>query len=128
MFFYFGTMSNRIIKYRSDLKHLAREMRSNMTKAEKILWKEIRRKQLGVEFHRQVPLLDYIVDFYCHEIGLAIEVDGPIHETAFLEDAKRQGRLEHEGIQFVRITNENVMNDLYGVLKVVKEKIAESLE
>ena len=66
----------------------------------------VKGKALGVEFHRQVPMLNYIVDFYCHEIGLAVELDGSIHDHAFFEDAKRQGELEQQGVTFLRFSNE----------------------
>ena len=121
-------MANKIIPYRSDLKELARRLRSEMTPAEKTLWKVIRKKALNVEFHRQVPLLDYIVDFYCHEIGLAIEVDGNIHNTSFLEDAKRQGRLELYGIRFYRVQNEEVLYHLEKVLNDLKELITKQIQ
>jgi len=116
-------LANRIIPYRKDLKLLARELRKKQTPAEQVLWQRIRKKQLGVEFHRQVPILGYIVDFYCHEIGLAIEVDGIIHETQFLEDAKRQGRLEEQGVKFLRYTNREIFEDLERVLKGIKEVV-----
>ncbi|NIX59063.1 MAG: DUF559 domain-containing protein, partial [candidate division Zixibacteria bacterium] len=61
---------NIIIPYNPQLKDRARELRKNPTVAEKILWREIRRKQLGYEFHRQVPINQFIVDFYCHELFL----------------------------------------------------------
>lgn len=77
-------MSNKIIPYKPELKFFARQLRKNSTLSEVLLWNKIRKRALGVQFHRQVPMLDYIVDFYCHEIGLAIEVDGKIHEHQFL--------------------------------------------
>ncbi|HAT66125.1 MAG TPA: DNA methylase [Flavobacteriaceae bacterium] len=116
-------MANRIIKYRFDLKKRAQEFRKNLTPAEKILWKHIRKKSLGVEFHRQVPLLDYIVDFYCHEIGLVIEVDGSTHEHSFIEDSKRQNRLENEGLRFLRFKNESIFNELESVIEEIQIKI-----
>lgn len=64
-----------------------------MTPTEVLIWENIRKKALGVEFHRQVPMLNYIVDFYCHEIGLVLEVDGKIHDFNVLEDGQRQGDL-----------------------------------
>ena len=72
---------NKIIPYRRDLKVKARRLRNESTYSEILLWQEIKNKQLGYQFHRQVPLLDYIVDFYCHELHLAIEVDGNCHES-----------------------------------------------
>ncbi len=58
---------NIIIPYNPKLKERARELRNNPTRGEKVLWREIRRKQLGYEFHRQVPLDQFIIDFYCHD-------------------------------------------------------------
>ena len=118
-------MSNKIIPYRSDLKELARSLRKNQTEAEKHLWDAIRRKKLGVEFHRQVPILDFIVDFYCHEIGLAIEVDGSIHDTQFLEDAHRAGQIEQYGIKILRFTNEAIFKNIKSVLVLIQAEIEE---
>jgi len=94
-----------------------------MTPSEKILWERIRRKSLGTEFHRQVPILNYIVDFYCHEIGLAIEIDGSIHDPNFLEDAERQGKMEILGIRFLRFTNDEVLSDLTVVVDKIRDYI-----
>jgi very-short-patch-repair endonuclease len=116
---------NTIIPYRKDLKLKARELRKNMTPAEKVLWAAIRRKSLGVEFHRQVPMLDYIVDFYCHEIGLVLEVDGGYHNNQVLKDGIRQGRLEEKGVHFLRFTNEEVLSDMENVLATISERIKE---
>jgi very-short-patch-repair endonuclease len=117
---------NRIIPYDRHLKERARALRKNSTPAELELWEAIRKKKLGVEFHRQVPLLHYIVDFYCHEIGLAIEVDGQIHEIQVIEDGMRQGKLEKYGVHFLRFTNDEVIHDLNKVLNKIKDKILES--
>lgn len=73
-------MRNKIIPYRPDLRAKARELRKHGTMAEALLWNEIKNKQLDFQFHRQVPMLDYIVIFFCHELGLAIEIDGITHE------------------------------------------------
>ncbi len=118
-------MPNKIFPYNRNLKALARKLRNNPTKAEAILWNSIRKKSLGVEFHRQVPVHSYILDFYCHEIGLAIEVDGNIHDTQFLEDAQRQGELESLGIRFLRFKNEEVFEKLDWVLKEIGREISE---
>lgn len=70
-------------------------------------------KQLGYQFHRQVPMLEYIVDFYCHELMLAIEIDGATHdnETVILHDKKRQKQLESCGVIFLRFTDNEVKHD-----------------
>ena len=121
-------MRNKIIPYDPELREYARYLRKNSTLSEVILWQNIRRKAFGVQFHRQVPMLNYIVDFYCHEIGLAIEIDGNSHEHKFLYDARRQGRLEKEGVKFIRFSNEEVQKELFSVLLALKEKIKELKE
>lgn len=121
-------MANKIIKYHTHLKERAQELRRNQTNAEKSLWQLIRKKSLGVEFHRQVPILDYIVDFYCHEIGLVIEIDGASHEDSFLEDSKKQERLEKEGLRFLRFKNEMVYENIQMVIIQIKLKIKEFSE
>jgi very-short-patch-repair endonuclease len=84
---------NIIIPYNPQLKERARELRKNPTLAEKILWRELRKKQLGYEFHRQIPIDHFVVDFYCHELMLVIEVDGASHDSddARAKDLDRQG-------------------------------------
>ena len=118
---------NTIIPYDRHLKERARELRRNQTPAELEIWAAIRKKKLGVEFHRQVPLSHYIVDFYCHEIGLAIEVDGKIHDIQVIKDGQRQGKLEQFGVHFLRFTNDEVFSDLNTVLNKIKDKILESI-
>ena len=91
-----ANMKNKIIPYNPSLRDLARKLRKTGTRAEIYLWREIRKKRLGVEFHRQVPIGDYIVDFFCHEIMLAVEVDGFSHniEEVMDKDKIRTDRLE----------------------------------
>ena len=72
-------MRTKIIPYNPKLKPLARKLRKNSTLSEILLWKQIKGKKLGCEFHRQVPINNYIVDFYCHELNLVIEIDGDSH-------------------------------------------------
>ena len=116
-------MSNKIIPYNSKLKDFSRFLRNHSTPSEITLWNHIRKKALGVEFHRQVPILEYIVDFYCHELALAIEVDGNIHEFRFLEDSQRQEAIEKYGVTFVRFSNEEINTNLFGVLSSLKNII-----
>lgn len=121
-------MRNKIIPYDPELREYARQLRKNSTLSEVILWQNIKRRALGVQFHRQVPMLSYIVDFYCHEIGLAIEIDGSSHDHKFLYDAKRQGRLEAEGVQFIRLTDREVKKELFSVLLALEEKVRELVD
>ena len=120
-------MKNRIIPYHPRLKKYARKLRKAYVLSEVLLWKEIRRKQLGVEFHRQVPLDNYIVDFYCHELMLAIEIDGDIHERADVKqnDTIRQKRLEGLGVNFIRFSDFDVKHNMEFVLCDLRKKIGE---
>lgn len=116
-------MRNKIIPYNPELKQLARQLRKNSTLPEVLLWQNIKQRGYGVQFHRQVPMLNYIVDFYCHEIGLAIEIDGSSHDHNYLYDANRQGELEVYGVTFLRFSNEDVKKNMFSVLLVIEETV-----
>ena len=75
----------------------AKELRREMTPAEKLLWQEVRAKKLGVRFRRQQIIQGFIVDFYCHKAGLVIEVDGDIHDLQKEEDERREKVLSPSG-------------------------------
>ncbi|GAA3559462.1 endonuclease domain-containing protein [Snuella lapsa] len=109
-------MRNKIIPYNPKLKAYARELRNNSTLGEVLLWQKIKGRALGVQFHRQVPLNAFIVDFYCHELQLAIEVDGRSHDFKYRYDAKRQGILESLGVRFVRFQDREVKQDMFSVI------------
>ena len=94
----------------------AKELRRDMTPAEKILWQELRANKLGVHFRRQQVIEGFIVDFYCHKAGLVIEVDGDIHDLQQEEDAKREKVLSEMGLRIVRFHNEEVMKKLSAVV------------
>lgn len=121
-------MRNKIIPYNPELKQLARQLRKNSTLPEVLLWQNIKQRAMGLQFHRQVPMLNYIVDFYCHEIGLAIEIDGQNHDHSFLYDAKRQGKLEAYGVTFLRFSNEEIKKNMFSVLLIIEEKVKELIE
>ena len=92
------------------LKENARNNRKWSTEAESAMWSILRRKQLGVVFHRQYIIDDYIVDFVCLSKQLIIEVDGKYHFTAEQEEADkiREMRLKQMGFRLLRFTNEEV--------------------
>ncbi|MBD2301137.1 endonuclease domain-containing protein [Nostoc sp. FACHB-190] len=100
------------------LKPLARQMRCEPTPAEKRLWEKLRHKQLlGFKFRRQQTIDRFIVDFYCSEARLVVEVDGEIHDYTQVEDTIRQEFLESLELQVVRFRNEDVMERIEGVLE-----------
>src|SRR5512139_2990284 len=99
----------------------AKELRREMTPAEKILWEELRANKLGVHFRRQQVIAGFIVDFYCHKSALVVEVDGDIHDLQQEEDARREKALSELGLRMVRFRNDEVMRNLLSVLGKIKE-------
>ncbi|WP_041801368.1 DUF559 domain-containing protein [Flagellimonas ruestringensis] len=80
---------------------------------------KIKQRALGVQFHRQVPLLEYIVDFYCHELRLAIEIDGVSHEFKYDKDAQREHQLEKVGVHLIRLQDSEVKNNMFNLLYIL---------
>ncbi len=117
--------TNNIIPYNPRLKILARELRKNSTLSEVLLWNEIKKKAFGYEFHRQVPLNEYIVDFYCHELLLAIEIDGSTHDYNFDYDNLRQTNLEKYGIKVIRFLDIDVKKSMNEVLRSIENTISQ---
>ena len=122
-------MPNRIIYYRKANNAFARKLRNESTYAEALLWKYIRNRSLGVQFHRQVPLDKFIVDFYCHELKLAVEIDGITHEgdEAIQRDEVRQKRLEYLGVSFIRFADNDVKTNIQGCYTALQMKVDELL-
>ncbi len=109
-----------ILPYTPEARDMAKTLRKNMTESEKVLWECIRKKQIGVQFFRQFPILEYVVDFYAKEIGLVVEIDGSSHHNRFLEDSHRQARIEKLGVHFIRFTNEQVFNNLDNIVQELR--------
>jgi len=101
----------------------AKELRGNMTPAEKILWEELRANKLGVHFRRQQVIQGFIVDFYCHQAGLVVEVDGDVHDLQKDEDERREKVLNELGLRVVRFGNDEVVRNLSAVVGKIKESI-----
>lgn len=120
----------RIIPYDPHLKKLARHLRKTMTPAEKRLWQRLRRKQIrDWSFYRQRPIDRYIVDFYCPDLGLVVEVDGRSHSgrTKLKADLDRQDRLASLGLELIRFSDQEVMGDLENVVRGI-EGVVTALE
>lgn len=88
-----------------------------MTFEEVLLWNKLKQNQLGVDFDRQRPIDNYIVDFYCKELQLAIKIDGSDHEWE--KDQVRQQKLESLGVRFLRFSNKNIKTDMSFVLNEI---------
>jgi very-short-patch-repair endonuclease len=101
----------------------AKELRREMTPAEKLLWQEIRANKLGVRFRRQQVIQGFIVDFYCHKAALVIEVDGDIHDLQQEEDARREKALSELGLRIVRFRNDEVVRELSAVVGKIRKLV-----
>ncbi|NDK56738.1 endonuclease domain-containing protein [Pontibacter sp. BT213] len=114
-------MMREHIPYKPYLKELARQLRNNSTLSEVLLWQELKgSKMLGFDFHRQKPLDNFIVDFYCSELKLAIEIDGDSHNYSFAKDTARQQQLESFEIYFLRCTDLEVKQNMPNVLRTIE--------
>ena len=101
----------------------SRELRRELTPAEKLLWKELRANKMGVHFRRQQVIAGFIVDFYCHKADLVVEVDGDIHDLQQEEDARREKVLSELRLRIVRFRNDDILKDLSTVLEKITEQL-----
>ena len=117
--------------YNKNLKQPSRDLRNNMTDAEKRLWSKLRAKQiLGLQFYRQKPLLNFIVDFYCPSANLVIECDGSQHYTneGLEADRVRDEALAQLGLRVLRFDNGQVLREIDAVVQVIFDEISLQLE
>lgn len=113
--------------------HRSRQLRQSQTDAEKLLWQKLRARQLhNCKFRRQHPFPPYILDFYCHEVALVVELDGDQHQvdaTQVAWDLKRTGFLIRHGLTVLRYSNRQVLLETESVLadiwRVLEQKISE---
>ena len=123
-------MKRKIIPYNQNLKQLARNLRNDSTLGEVLLWKELNNKQMyGFDFHRQKPLLNYIVDFYCYELGLIVEIDGRYHdhEEQYKLDTVRETELAAYDLTILRFTEMEVRKDMTNVLRAIEKHVVEHI-
>ena len=114
----------KIISYNPALKEKARQLRNDSTKTEILLWTFLKGRQLrGYDFHRQKPVDEYIVDFFCSELMLAIEIDGVSHIGKEMYDTERQNRLEKLGVRFLRFKDDDVFYNCDYVVKEIEKWI-----
>ena len=113
-----------------ELMKRARVLRSNLTQAEVILWSRLRSKKVdGYKFRRQQPIFDYVVDFYCHELKLIIEVDGEIHSLIEKTDSdnKRNRILKTNGYHVLHLTNIEIETEPDSAITKIKAYINTNL-
>lgn len=116
--------------YNKSLKTLSKELRSNSTLGEILLWdKFLKAKGSGYQFNRQYPMrvndLNIIVDFICRKLKLIIEIDGYSHNFKFEEDSIRDRKLNNAGYAVLRFSEQNVRHDLDNVVAEIQQKIEE---
>ena len=112
------------------LYQYGRELRKESTEAEKLLWNELRNRKLnGLKFRRQHPLDKFIVDFYCNEKKLVVELDGGVHDEKINKeyDEARTAMLAGLNIIVLRFKNEDVINNMKNVLRKINE-VADNVE
>lgn len=107
------------------LKEFAKINKQHPTEAESVLWEFIRANQLWFKFNRQYIIGDYIVDFVCLEKALVLEVDGAYHSEyeQIEKDKNRTDHLQNLGFKVLRFTNDEVMQDIEGVLQTIRDKL-----
>ncbi|MES1026016.1 endonuclease domain-containing protein [Gloeocapsa sp. BRSZ] len=116
----YSMKSKRIRGTTPSIVAAARNLRQNLTPAEKTLWQALRNRQLnGLKFLTQHAVGSFIVDFYCAECRLVVELDGEIHEQQLDYDTARTKQLQHFGLQVIRFRNQEVMTNLEGVLQQI---------
>jgi very-short-patch-repair endonuclease len=110
-----------------EMHERAKKLRREMTPAETILWKELRTNKLNrLHFRRQQVIDGYIADFYCHQHELIVEVDGAIHELQKEYDRDREDYLIARGFRIIRFTNDDINENLKGILQKIVEACKES--
>jgi very-short-patch-repair endonuclease len=110
-----------MLPYKNYLKHNSRLLRKEMTESEQRLWSYIRKKQLGIQFYRQKPIGNFIVDFYAPKAKLVVEIDGSQHfeESNIEQDKLRDNYLRTLGLNIMRFDNGQVLNNTEIVLEVI---------
>ena len=113
-----------MLHYDPELKRLARQLRRQSTLAEVLLWQHLKgRKRCGIDFHRQKPIGEFIVDFFAPKLMLAVEIDGDSHRFKGREDIERQRELEALGIRFLRFDDLQVKTRINSVIQAIDDWI-----
>ncbi|MCX5817268.1 MAG: DUF559 domain-containing protein [Proteobacteria bacterium] len=115
------------LRYNRQLKSYSRELRENMTDAERTLWSKLRRKQLkGLQFYRQKIIGEYIVDFYCPKARLVVELDGSQHYSDYgkRKDGIRDKSIGSLCLKVLRFSDREVFENIEGVLQKIWENLS----
>jgi len=108
----------------STLKPVTRSLRREATPAESLLWERLRDRRLsGLKFRRQHTIDRYVADFYCAHARLVVEVDGGVHDARVAEDAYREQVMASHGVRTLRVTNDQIINNIDAVLRLIRDEV-----
>ena len=115
--------------YNKELKQFSRDLRTHGTHGETALWSEALRakKFYGLQFNRQYPIENYIVDFICRKLKLIIEIDGASHNNKVEEDKERDRRLNELGYKVIRVGEGDVLNGLNNVIRIIEANLPDEI-
>jgi very-short-patch-repair endonuclease len=116
-----------MLPYNKTLKHFSRNLRNNMTRAERLLWARLRYQQiLGMHFYRQKPIAGFIADFYCATAKLVIELDGSQHfdEPQQAQDKARDKIMESLGLLILRFDNRQIITNMDCIMAIIFEVVS----
>jgi imidazole glycerol-phosphate synthase subunit HisF len=113
------------VYYRTELKNRRRDLRKKSTDTEKILWEQLRNSKLGVKFRRQYSVTGYVIDFYCPEKRLGIELEGGVHKrkNQIIYDKYREEYIKAFGIKLIKFRNEEVEKDINKIFADIKNHL-----
>ena len=109
--------------YNKDLRERARQLRKAGVVSEALFWLRIKNKKLGFDFNRQKIIGNYIVDFYCYELGIVVEIDGSSHREKGLYDKKRDEYLESYGLKILHIADVNIKQNMDNVINWLEQEL-----
>jgi very-short-patch-repair endonuclease len=109
--------------YNKELRERARQLRKAGVLSEVLFWQQVKGKKLGVDFDRQKIIGNYIVDFYCYEIGIIVEIDGISHRDKGEYDQKRDEYLESYGLKILHIPDQNVKQNMNNVIDWLEQEL-----
>ena len=111
--------------YNPKLKQFSRDLRNHGQLSEALLWKCLKGKKTGYLFLRQKPILNFIADFFCHELKLVIEIDGASHFSAEAQkrDAERDRQMQAIGLRIIRVSDSDVRKDPESVVRGIMEQL-----
>ncbi len=109
--------------YNKDLRERARQLRKSCVLSEALFWLQVKNKKLGFDFDRQKIIGNYIVDFYCYELGIVVEIDGLSHRDKDEYDKKRDKYLESYGLKILHIADRNIKQNMNNVIDWLKQEL-----